>query len=154
MTPQGLWLQFPPMRNLLLMVHILAAGAWIGGSLYATFANSREAAEDGSAKVLSVKQYFAARFFGVAVVVLVLSGVGLVTVSDVFGWGTAFVLIGMAVVVVDGVFEAAILDPALKRSTTPQPSGGPFGRTVRLGGAAHFALLALAVWAMVVKPGL
>jgi uncharacterized membrane protein len=141
------------MRNLLLIVHILAAGVWIGGSFYATFANSREAADAGAAKVLSEKQYFASRFFGTAVSVLVLSGVGLVILSDVFGWRTAFVLIGIAVVVVDGAFEGAILDPALKRGAR-QASGGPFGRNLRLGGAVHFALLVLAVWAMVVKPGL
>ena len=142
------------MRNLLLVIHIVAAGAWIGGSLYSAFANSRQAADAGVAKVVSMMDYFGARFFGAAVAVLVLSGVGLVITSDVFGWGTAFVLIGIGVVVLDGAFEVGILDPALKRSATREPSAGPFGRTVKMGGAVHFALLVLAVWAMVVKPGL
>lgn len=144
-----------PMRNLLLIIHILAAGAWIGGSLYSAFAIPQQAAESGVARVLTMVQRLGTRYFGSAVGVLLVSGVGLVLLSDAFGWGSAFVLIGIGVIVADSIFEGAILGPAWKRMASGESSSADsFGRTVRRAAVVHVSLLVLAVWAMVVKPGL
>ena len=52
---------------------------------------------------------------GVAFALLFGSGIGLVIDSAAIGWGTAFVLIGIGVVIVSGILEGAVFGPRLKR---------------------------------------
>ncbi len=143
------------MRDLLLTLHILAAAAWIGGGLFASVSFSKLATEMGLGPVQELGESVGAKFFGTAVGVMVLSGAGLVMLSETFGWGSVFVLVGIAVVVLDSVLEGAVFGPRLKRIA--DSDGGnvdEFRRTIAWNSASHLALFALAVWAMVVKLGL
>ncbi len=142
------------MRELLLTIHILSAAAWIGGGLFATFSYSSLAETVGLKRLGALDQTLGARFFGTAVVALVLSGVGLVLGSPAIGWGDAFVLIGIGVVIVDGILEGAIFGPRAKRITESQdPDMASWRRVLNQSSVAHMVLLVFAVWAMVANLG-
>lgn len=142
------------MKEFLLTVHILAAAAWIGGSLFAGVSFASMASNLGLKSLRSLDESIGTRYFGSAVGLLVLSGVGLVLTSDQFGWGDAFVLIGIGVVVVDGALEGAIFGPRLKTIAESETGDlGAFRRLMSVSALAHMALFAVAVWAMVVKLG-
>lgn len=142
------------MREFLLIVHILAAAAWIGGSLFAGVSFAGMASKLGLKSIASLDEAIGTRYFGSAVGLLLLSGIGLVFSSDQFGWGDAFVLIGIGVVVVDGALEGAIFGPRLKRIADSDTEDlGSFRRLMSVSTLSHFGLFVLAVWAMVVKVG-
>jgi uncharacterized membrane protein len=87
----------------LLTPHVLSAGAWIGGGLFATFAYRRLLRTTGADTIVDLDQSVAGRYFPLSVVVVLLSGVALVLESDVRGWTTGFVVIGLVVIVLSGV---------------------------------------------------
>ena len=143
------------MRELLLTIHILAAAAWIGGGLFAGVSFSKLATQMGLGPLRALDDSVGPKFFGTAVGVMVLSGAGLVMMSETVGWGSVFVLVGIAVVVLDGVLEGAVFGPRLRRIADSETGDvDEFRRTMTWSSASHLALFAFAVWAMVVKLGL
>lgn len=141
-------------QEFLLVVHILAAAAWIGGSLFAGYSFSVLGSLRDLKTVKSVEEATGTKFFGTAVVTVFLSGAALVIVSDRFSWGHAFVLIGIAAIVVEGIFEGALIGPRLtKIAESDTPDVDTFRRTLSWSTLAHFVLFAVVVWAMVVKLG-
>ena len=76
------------MQEALLVVHILAVAAWIGGGLFAATSFSTLARQIGVKQVGSLDEAIGSRYFGTSVVVLVLSGIALVLNSDAYGWAT------------------------------------------------------------------
>ena len=142
------------MRDGLLTIHILAAAAWIGGGLFATVSFTRLAESIGLKRLAALDNAIGTKFFGTSVVLVLLSGVGLVLTEDSFGWTDAFVLIGIAVIVIDGILEGVIFGPALKRlSEADEEDPAAFSRKLTQSGVIHLVLLAFAVWAMVSKIG-
>lgn len=140
------------MREFLLIVHILAAAAWIGGGLFSLTSFPTLARQVGVKEVGALDESIGSKFFGSAIVLLLLSGIGLVLTSDAFGWGDAFVLIGIGVVVTEGALQGAVFGP---RMTEAYESGSlsRFRQQFRTSGAVSLVLVVLAVWAMVTKIG-
>lgn len=142
------------MRDFLLVVHILAAAAWIGGSLFAGYSFSVLGALRDLKTVKAVEEATGGKFFGTAVVILFLSGAALVVISDRFGWGHAFVLIGIGAIAVEGILEGAVIGRRLKGiAESETPDVDAFRRTLSWSNLGHFVLFAVVVWAMVVKLG-
>lgn len=142
------------MGELLLTIHILAAAAWIGGGLYSTFSATALANSMGLEPVMLIEDSVATKYFGTSVVVLLISGIGMVLNSDQFGWTNAFVLIGIGAIVIDGIVEGAIFGPRLKAlSESEKPSIQEFGRIVRTSSLIHIVIIVFTVWAMVAKLG-
>lgn len=142
------------MREFLLVIHILAAAAWIGGSLFAGYSFSVLGSLRDLKTVKSVEEATGTKFFGAAVVIMFLSGAALVIVSDRFGWGHAFVLIGIGAIVVEGILEGALIGPRLNRiADSDTPDVETFRRTLAGSTLVHLTLFAVVVWAMVVKLG-
>lgn len=138
-----------------MIVHILAAAAWIGGSLFAGVSFAGMASTLGLKSLRSLDESIGTRYFGSAVGILILSGIGLVSTSDQFGWGDAFVLIGIGVVVADGILEGAIFGPLHeKRAESDNEDVASFRRLLSLSTVSHLALFVVAVWAMVMKIGI
>jgi uncharacterized membrane protein len=157
--PQGstgydLVLGFPVVRVLLLTIHILAAATWIGGGLFASLSFAQLSRTNSMTRIAELEKALGGKFFGTSVLLLILSGVGLVSTSDAFGWGSAFVLIGIGVVLVDGALEGAIFGPRLKRAAeTGDADGQQYRRVLTFSSVSHLALVVFAVWAMVAKFG-
>lgn len=140
------------MRELLLILHILAAAAWIGGSFFALASFGTLAKQVGPKDVGTLDEAIGSMYFGTSVVVLLLSGIALVLTSDVFGWGDAFVLIGIGVIVADGALQGTVFGPRAKRAYESENTRDFLG-VMRIGALWSIIVFILAVWAMVVKIG-
>jgi hypothetical protein len=140
------------MDAILLTVHILAASVWIGGGIYASVSYPRHAANGTLRGVVAVDQKLGSIVFGTAIALLLLSGVGLVLMSDTFGFGHAFVLVGIGVIVVSSILEGTLFGPATKKmleteGATQLPS------VVKWALPVYIVMFAFTVWAMVTKLG-
>lgn len=140
------------MRDFLLIVHILSAAAWIGGGLFSLASFPKLARDVGLRKLGALDESIGSKFFGSAIVLLLLSGIALVATSDAFGWGDAFVLIGIGVIVVEGALQGAVFGPKMTEAYESE-NLDTFREAFRTSGAASLALVVLAVWAMVTKIG-
>lgn len=143
-----------PVRALLLTLHIVGVAGWLGGGLFSSISFASLARTIGLKPVLDLSASLGGKFFGTAVGLVVLSGVGLVLTSDAYGWGSGFVLVGIGVVLADGVLEGAVFGPRLKRlAAAGEERTDTYVRTLAVSSAIHVALLLLALWSMVVRLG-
>ena len=141
------------MRDLLLTIHIIAAATWVGGGLHAALSFPRHAANSGLKRALAVDEALGSRLFGSAMALLLLSGVGLVTISDTFGWGNGFVLIGIGVIVAEGILQGAWLGPATKKLAAASDAETSVPSFFKWAAVISFVLVVFAVYAMVAKLG-
>ncbi|HEX6945962.1 MAG TPA: hypothetical protein VF246_01250 [Acidimicrobiia bacterium] len=139
------------LQQILLTLHIIAAGLWLGGGIYATLAYRRHAAEGTLSRVMAVEEKIGA-FFGVAVVTLLLTGIGMVLNSERFSFTHAFVIIGIGAIVVSGALEGRVFGPAMKRAGEAE---GPasFPAPMRWALPWYVVVFVFVVWAMVAKLG-
>jgi hypothetical protein len=149
------------MSELLLIIHILAAAAWIGGGLLNGFVApriSRSGLEGASLAWARVAAQAGTRYFNPAGLLTALSGIGLVVVSDVYDWSDTFVSIGIAVVIAAGLIGALVHRPGAERMITALESGDRTaaardGKRAAIWGAVTIVLLIVAVVVMVLKTG-
>ena len=141
------------MRDLLLILHILAAAAWIGATLFYTTAAPALARRAGTRGFLEAVDEIGGKYFGVAVGVLFLSGAGLVSTSDNFGWGSLFVWIGIGVILVDGALDGLVFGKMRKRMMEEDTPAASFASKVRSTIWVSLALYVIALWSMVSKIG-
>jgi uncharacterized membrane protein len=142
------------MQALLITVHIFAAAIWMGAGIYAGFSYPRHAANGTLRGVMTVDQKLGSIVFGIAIVLVLLSGIGLVMVSDVFGFGHAFVLVGIGVIVVTSIAEGVVFGPATKRTAEAEAAGSTkIDPVFRWAPLIYIALFGFTIWAMVTKLG-
>jgi len=148
------------MTDFLLIVHILSASAWIGGSLMAGFVGPRIARIGGEATLgwARVAAEAGAKFFNPAGILTALSGIGLVLVSDIYGWSDTFVSIGLGVVVAGALIGALVYRPGSTRliaalESKDFPAAAAQGKNTAIWGALMAGLLIVAVVVMVLKTG-
>lgn len=148
------------MRDTLLIIHILAAGTWIGGSLTVLFLNRRlrKSGREAGAAFMSGYGEMGRKYFPPAAVLLLLTGILLVIDSDVFEFENAFVAIGIVVVIAGALLGSLVFDPISKEARRAHQDADAaaedaayrrFGRV----GLLDISLLVLAVVAMVMKWG-
>ena len=142
------------MRDVLLTIHILAAAGYIGGGAYSLFVLPGSVREMGLKTAMAKDQSLGNKFFGTTVGVLLLSGIGLILDSDVYGWGDTFVLIGIGVIVVSGIIEGVSLAPATKRLVEAgDESPATIKRFIWRHGSVPMVLIGFAFYVMVTKLG-
>jgi uncharacterized membrane protein len=97
------------LRNVLLVIHILAAAAWIGGAYGLAFLASRfrRLGHSAGAAYMTAAGAMGRVYFNVAGVLVVLSGIWLV-IDGIYDFEDPFVVIGFAVVVVSALLGALI----------------------------------------------
>jgi len=148
------------MNDFLLILHILAAAAWLGGGLLSGFAAPRMAG-NGSAASLGwarVSAEAGRRYFNPVGVLTVLTGIGLVLGSDRHEWSDAFVSIGLGVAIATGLIGAFAHRPGSARIIAALESGdyeeaATEGKKAAIWGAVTVALLIVAVVVMVLETG-
>lgn len=139
------------LQEVLLTIHTIAAGLWLGGGVYATLAYRRHAVEGTLGKVMAVEEKIGA-FFGIAVGLLLLSGIGMVLNSPAFDFTHAFVIIGIGAVIISGAMEGVVFGPAMRKAKEvdgPTQLSGPQRWTVPF----YIVLFVVTVWAMIAKLG-
>ncbi len=90
------------MDDLLLLLHILFAAAWIGTALFFAFAGPRFGKKGGPAAIGWLEVVFEAlrKFVVPSAVLTALTGVLLVITQEEWGWSDPFVSIGLGVFIV------------------------------------------------------
>lgn len=142
------------MEGLLLTLHIFSAAIWVGASIYAGFSYPRHAANGTLRGVMIVDQKLGSIVFGIAIVILLLSGIGLVLMSETFGFGHAFVLIGIGVIVVSSIAEGVVFGPAVKRTAEAEEAGSTkIDPVFRWAVPVYIVMFGFTIWAMVTKLG-
>jgi hypothetical protein len=142
------------MDGILLTVHIFSAAIWVGSGVYAGFAYPRHAANGTLRGVMVVDQKLGSIVFGISILLVLLSGVGLVLMSDTFGFGHAFVLVGIGVIVVSSIAEGVVFGPAVKRTAEAEAAGTPkLDAVFRWAPVVYIAMFGFTIWAMVTKLG-
>jgi hypothetical protein len=149
------------MTELLLVIHILSAAAWIGGAFLSGFVAPRLARSGVEGATLAWARVAAeagAKYFNPAGILTALSGIGLVVTSDVYDWGDAFVSIGLAVVIASALIGAIVHRPGAAKTIAALESGDRVtaaaeGKRAAIWGAVTSVLLIVAVVVMVLKTG-
>ncbi|MEA1901901.1 MAG: DUF2269 family protein [Actinomycetota bacterium] len=102
------------MQHTLLILHILAAAAWIGGTIMLGFAGPRMAKAGGPAAGawLQVTLDASGKYFMPAAILSLLTGSFLVETNDAWAWSDTFVWIGAVVIVLAIVIGLVVNKPA------------------------------------------
>lgn len=148
------------MHETLLIIHILAAATWIGGSLTIMFLSRRLRANshEAGAGLMEAFMQMGKMYFPPAAVVLLLTGILLVLDSSDHGFEDAFVAIGIAVVIAGAFLGIKVFGPLAQQAKQGHDEKDDaavdraYRRFARFG-VLELALLTFAVVAMVTTLG-
>lgn len=138
-------------RNVLLLVHLACAGAWLGANLTQLVLTPWFVRRGGEATVAWFEgtELLAKRYYNVAGVLLALTGVLLVEEIG-YGWGSGFVAVGITVIAIGATLGIAFFGPEGARLAGAARDGGrPDPRRYLSVAALDTALVLLAILAMV-----
>lgn len=148
------------MDESLLAIHILSAAAWIGTAVFFGYAGPKFRDIGGPAVAGWIQVALGAipRFVSPVAILTVLSGVVLVVVEDEWGWGDAFVWIGVAVFVVALAIGLMWNVPNMRTALVAleakdMPAVGASMKRVAMAGLLIVVLLFFAEFAMVFRFG-
>ena len=148
------------MRDTYLILHILAAGTWIGASVSASFLGGTLGGRSAGRFVTFMEGFgdMGKRIFPPAGGLVLITGILLVIDSDFYEFSDAFVGIGIAAVIIGIILGTAVFDPLAKKAVEAGESmDDATHRALRQRflrfGVLDMAVLAIAVIVMVTKLG-
>lgn len=149
------------MRDVALWLHILGGGTWIGANLTQAAVGRRMTSGEPSiaARWLETVNKASGPLYGSASFVILATGIYLVLGSDdAFTFGTAFVGIGIAILIIGGATAGLFFTPQTKKaiaafSAGNSAEGGKLMARIGWVGIIDTLLLAFAVYVMVAKLG-
>jgi uncharacterized membrane protein len=149
------------LRNIALWLHILGGGTWIGANLTQAAVGRRMTSGEPSiaTRWLETVNKASGPLYGTASVVILATGIYLVLSSDgAFTFGTAFVGIGIAILIIGGAVAGLFFTPQTKKAIGLFSAGNSTeGLEVmeRIGwvGVLDTLLIAFAALVMVLKWG-
>jgi uncharacterized membrane protein len=144
-----------------LWIHILAAASWFGGGVATQIGSQVFASEPAASRagwyrlVLRLGQILSTP----AAVVVLITGVLLVTGNEAYGFGSTFVSIGFLAVIVGAGIGMAVYGPRSRDASSALESGDTGGAAAAIGrirqaGLLELALLAITIASMVWKWGI
>jgi hypothetical protein len=138
-------------RNLLLVVHIGCAAAWLGANLVQLVLTPQFAKRGGelAASWFDATGWLAKRYYNVAGILLAVTGILLVQ-ETAYDWSAGFVGVGIAVIAIGAVLGIAFFAKEGDRIASAFRSGGTADATRYLAVATlDTSLVVLAIAAMV-----
>lgn len=132
------------METALLLIHILGAAAWFGGSVIQAYVTPRVSAAGGAtaASWQRVIVGLGKHVYPPAAVVVLITGFGLVGVSDgVYGYGDPFVVVGILMVVVGAALGIRLFGPLAEKTAAAFDDGDHPTAEGLLKRAAGFGIL-------------
>lgn len=146
------------MFETLKFIHVLAAIVWVGGGIVSAILSyrMRYAAPEhrlGFARDMAV---VGDRIYGSAAGIALIAGIWMVIDEPAFGFGQAWIIIGLAGFALSSAIGVGFFGPATKALIADLEAGGSGDAArarIQLGSYADLAILIVVVWAMVVKPG-
>jgi uncharacterized membrane protein len=148
------------MRDLLVVIHVLAAMVWVGGGIYATAMSQRALATgEGFDFVAAQAQRAGTRLFGPAAAVVVLSGITIVVTTSSWRFGQTFVWASFVLAAISFIIGGAFYGPTWSKVRTLQveapddPQLSVLRRRVLNVNRFDMVILVAVVVLMVTKPG-
>ncbi len=146
------------MQETLLIIHILAAATWVGGSAAVTFLNGplRARGHEAGSAFMAAFEKMGRLYFPPTAVIILVTGILLVLDSSVYGFEDPFVTVGFAVVVAGAVLGSMVFGPIARQARAAHDEGddaavaSAYRRFARFG-VLDIALLVFAFVAMVTK---
>lgn len=148
------------MREVLLVIHILGAGTWLGANVTQLMVTPRLRDEGGAAAAAWMRSIhkMGTMLYTPAAVLLLITGVWLVIDSSVYDFEQVFVAIGVMMVIIGAVLGARVYGPKAESAAAAFQAGDDaagstiVARTSRVG-AVETALLVTTIVAMVYRWG-
>jgi uncharacterized membrane protein len=147
--------------ELLLIIHLLAAMMWVGGSVLALLLSTRMKDADPAHRLgfATAMKTVSQRIFMPAAILVLIFGTWLVADSDVYDFDQTWISIGFTVVVITAAMGPLFFRPTIAKALSAIEKGDGAAAAsamsrLGLGSRVAVALQFVAVWAMVVKPGL
>ena len=146
------------MRNVALWLHIIGASMWIGTNVAQMVIGPRLVKEGAGLAWLKAVEKSSGPIYGAASALIILTGIYLVLSNDAFSFGSAFVGIGIAVVIIGGALAGLVFNRRTRQVIGSFESGDTAKatsvyRSITGWAVLDTALLAFAALAMVSKWG-
>ena len=131
------------LTQFLLIVHIVAAGAWLGTNIVqaVTPAMMARHGTEATAAWFRTTSQFSRRVYMPAAITLLVTGVWMVLRIEAFGFGTRFVTVGFSMIVIGTILGIVIFAPGGEAAAQAVESGDE--------GAIKRATSRLAAWGTV-----
>lgn len=145
------------MRNIILWLHIGAAGTWLGANMFQLVGSPimRRAGVAAESAWLHTVVQMGKRLYPPAAILALITGIELVR-QGAWSYGDTFVLIGIAMVVFGAVAGTALIGPWSERLMGAlETNGDTTSLRTRIGGIGLLdtALVLFTIYAMVAKLG-
>ena len=147
------------LREFMLLLHIAGAGTWLGANVVQMIAPPLAAAHgpEVAAGWMRMGAGFARRLYMPVGILVLITGVVLVLISDgAYTFGSLFVTIGLAVVIIGGLLGGLVFGPGAEKAGAAIESGDQStiaavtGRLARFG-ALDTLLLLFAIMVMILR---
>ncbi|HUP17649.1 MAG TPA: hypothetical protein VM848_16575 [Acidimicrobiia bacterium] len=147
------------MRNAALWLHIIGASMWLGTNVAQMLIGPKLVNGGAGLPWLRAVDKASGPIYGSASVLILLTGIYLVLSNDAFSFGSAFVGIGIAVVIVGGALAGLVFNRKTRQAIGFFESGDtakamPVYKSISSWAVLDTALVAFAILAMVAKWGL
>jgi hypothetical protein len=147
------------LRNVALWLHIIGASMWIGTNVAQMLIGPKLVDGGAGLQWLKAVDKASGPIYGSASVLILLTGIYMVLSNDAFSFGSAFVGIGIAVVIIGGALAGLVFNRKTRQAIGLFESGDsakalPVYKSMTSWAVLDTALLAFAVLAMVSKWGL
>ena len=112
-------------RNILLVLHIAGAGTWLGANVVQAVVSPAAArfGKETLAGWFRLTSVLARRLYIPAAILILVTGVLLVLDNEAYGFGSTFVTIGMAMIVVGAVLGMTVFGPGGDAAAAAVESG-------------------------------
>ena len=148
------------MRTTLLLIHILAAGTWIGTNVVQVVMNPKLSSypSDVAAWWMRRVVVFGTRIYAPSAVILLITGIFLVVDNAAIGFSDTFVSIGFVMVIIGGALGTLVFGPRAESIAVALEAGDDaevkrLSSSVAGFGALDTVLLVVTVLAMISKWG-
>jgi hypothetical protein len=148
------------LRDILLVLHIAAAGTWLGTNIVQAIVPSMAAGQGPQAVAgwYRVAARLINRLYLPVAIVLLATGIWMVLESNTYSFESVFVSIGMGMIVVGFLLGRFVFEPTSKRAAQAVDAGDPDATKAAAGRIAAFGvvdtlLLLFTMTAMVMRLG-
>lgn len=148
------------MEEVLLVIHIVAAGVLLGALVMVLIIGPRMAAAGPEAGLgwARTAEAFGTRVFMPSSILILLTGVGLVLVGDEWDWSDAFISIGFAAIVLGTIIGNAIQGPKGRQMVAALENQefervGQLAKSLRVWGLIAILIVLTTIAAMVLRLG-
>ena len=148
------------LRDVLLVLHIAAAGSWLGANIVQAVAPSMAAKQGPAASAgwFRIAAGLSTRVYMPAAILLLATGIWMVLLTEAYGFGTTFVTIGFAMIIIGTLLGILVFERGSIRAADALDAGDQTAATAARGRLAGFGildtvLLLFTITAMVLRLG-